>query len=85
MEEQTLTKLGLKRQINKSLKGQGFIVKGNSFYLNTQKSSIRSVHSMSRIERIKDNIDFLNQKISIAEKYLLNSNDIHISKRVLTS
>lgn len=79
-ESQNLTKIELKKQINKSLRAQGFAVKGNHFYIDTQKSNIRSVHSVSRMERIKDNVKFLNQKISLIDKYLLNSTDIDISK-----
>ncbi len=74
-----ITKLSLKRKVNKSLRVQGYIFNGNKFLLDTQKTNIRLVHSASRIERIKDNINFLNKNTSMIEQYLPKSVDINMN------
>jgi len=76
-----ITKQSLKIKINKAMRSQGYQIRGNKFLLtDTSLENIRSTHSISRRERLANNIIFLEKNFDIANRFLKHSHEIDISK-----
>lgn len=72
---------GLRKEIIDVLRLQGYTVTENAFYLaDPNKENIRGLHSISRAEKISRHIDFMESNANYAEKFMLDSDQLDITR-----
>ncbi len=73
--------LALRREVEKNLIGQGYRIKNDLIHFNEKdRKEIRGLHKISRAERIKENIDFIQSFMPDAVAHIRDRSDIEISK-----
>lgn len=80
----TSTEVLLKREVRHVLVGQGYTVNRGSFSIpdmqKHNRDAKRLTHKLSRMERVKSSIDFINDFSPKSQNYMLNSIDIDVNK-----
>lgn len=75
------TEILLKKEVKKTLLEQGYRFNGNLFLFDKNgREEKRNLHLLSRAERIKENIDFIQSFSPKASQYLLDSSSIEVEK-----
>lgn len=76
-----ISKQGLKKEVNSILKKEGYRVRNGIFSLEGNNREIkRNVHLVAKAERIAKHEDFIEAKIEVIKKYLINGRDLDVEK-----
>ncbi|QMU55660.1 MAG: DUF4338 domain-containing protein [Candidatus Mycalebacterium zealandia] len=71
----------LRKEVRRVLVAQGYRIKKGQFYLDTDdREEKRHLHQLSRAERIRESIDFIESFLPEASKHILDSSSLEVSK-----
>ena len=78
----TVTAIGLKREVSSILRRQGYSIKPNGFFVlkNNGREEWRKAHELAKAERVKMNEQFLLDKISLIQEYIIDGKKLDVSK-----